>query len=1086
MGGRITAVAVVESDPSTWYVATASGGLIKTVNNGTTFEHLFDREATVSIGDVAVAPSDPKTVWVGTGEANPRNSVSYGDGVYKSTDGGKTWTNMGLKKSFQIGKIAVHPKDPNTVYVGALGRLYGPNPERGLFKTTDGGLNWKNILHIDDKTGVIDFRFDPSNPETLVVGMWQRQRDAFDGFFGPNMEAWPTQDQYGPEIGHGPGGGLFKSTDGGASWKKLTAGLPTVNTGRIGLDWSRRTKGLLYAIVDTEKIGTGRPALSFYLGLTAEDEKDGLQVKLAPDDGPAGKAGIKEKDFITKLDDKAVSKYEEYYAVLATKKANDTIKFTVKRDGKEQVIPVKVVPKEGAEPKKETEPKKQNPPTIGIFLGKSDSKDGLAVGGVTEGGPADKAGIKAGDIITTVAGKKVSDQESLREALVPYKPGDKVKATVVTDKKSREVEVTLAERLIKGGGRPPAPNARPFLINGTVGGQKANVQDQQGKDGFQTGGVFVSKDGGETWARVNSVNPRPFYFSMIRIDPNDDNLLYVAGDTQLFKSTDGGKKFDPMPLRVVHPDIHALWIDPKDSRHMLLGCDGGFYTTYDRAATWDHLNVLALAQYYHVAVDNRKPYRILGGLQDNGSWIGPSHVLREVGPVNDDWGTIQGGDGFVCRVDPKDSDVVYSESQGGAILRQNLRTGERGGFSPPAVKQGEESRRNWNTPFIVSAHNSGIVYAASQYVSRSIKQGEAMKVISPEITRTKKGSGTALSESPRNPDVLWAGTDDGHIWVTKDAGQNWTNVSDNLKAAGLPGPRWVASLEASKVKDGRCYAALDAHRSDDDKPYLFVTEDFGATWTNITSNLPAFGSTRVLREDIVNPELLYAGTEFGIFASINRGTSWTKLNNNLPTVAVHEVAQPTTASEIVAGTHGRSAWILDVASLRQMSVRTEDDKKIDPLKETVTLFAPAPAVRWKLRADLEESPYSKNLRKFYGTNPDRRASIDYAVTKPVKELSLKIFDASDKLVWEFRNAAKDVGFHRQAWSLNRTGAGNAAVPAGTYRAVLQIDGKDGPRFVQPIVVENDPAADPKAIIRLEGERRSGEEEEEEEMKEEEE
>jgi len=1081
MGGRITALAVVESDPSTWYVATASGGLIKTVNNGTTFEHLFDRETTVSIGDVAVAPTDPKTVWIGTGEANPRNSVSYGDGVYKSVDGGKTWANMGLKRSFQIGRIAIHPKDPNTVYVGALGRLYGPNPERGLFKTTDGGKTWNKVLHVDDKTGVIDFRLDPANPETLVVGMWQRQRDEFDGFFGPNMDSWPTQDQYGPAIGHGPGGGLFKSTDGGASWKKLTAGLPTANTGRIGLDWSRKTKGLLFAIIDTDKIGFGRPTLSFYLGLTADDVKDGLQVKVVAEDGPAGKAGIKVDDFLVKLDDTAVAKYDDYFAYLATKKANDTIAFTVKRAGKEQVIPVKVAPKESDEPKKGAEPKKQNPPTIGIFIGKGEVEGGLVVGGVMPDGPAAKAGIQQGDAIGSVAGKKVTDQESLREALAPHKPGDKVKVTILMGKKSREVEVTLAERATKGGGggRAPAPNTRPFIFNGTVGGQKANAQDQQGKDGYQTGGVYVSKDSGDTWTRVNSVNPRPFYFSMIRVDPNDDNVIYVAGDTMIYKSVNGGKQFDRVGLGAVHPDIHALWIDPKDSRHMLLGCDGGFYVTWDRAAKWDHLNVLGLGQFYHVAVDNRKPYRILGGLQDNGSWIGPSHVLREVGPVNDDWGTILGGDGFVCRVDPKDSDLVYAESQGGNIMRQNLRTGERGGFGPPALKQGEESRRNWNTPFIISSHNSGIVYAASQYVARSVKFGSAMKVISPEITRTKKGSGTALAESPLNGDVLWAGSDDGYVWVTKDGGTNWTNATEKLLAAGLPGHRWVASIETSKVKEGRCYVAFDAHRSDDDKPYLFATEDHGATWTNITSNLPAFGSTRVLREDITNPDILYAGTEFGIFVSIDRGGKWTKLNNNLPTVAVHEVAQPTTASEIVIATHGRSVWILDVASLRQMPIRTVDDKKIDPLAEAATLFTPAPAVRWKLRADLEESPYSKNLRKFYGTNPDRRASIEYALTKPAKELSLKILDAADKTVWEFRNASKDVGFHKQSWSLNRAGAGGAAVPAGTYRVVLQLDGKDGPKFSAALVVENDPAADPKAIVSLESQLRLGEEEEEE-------
>jgi photosystem II stability/assembly factor-like uncharacterized protein len=1083
MGGRITAIAVVESDPNTYFVATASGGLIKTSNNGTTFEMLFDKETTVSIGDLAVAPSDPKIVWVGTGENNPRNSVSYGDGVYKSTDGGKTWTNMGLKKSFQIGKIVIHPKDPNIVYVGALGRLYGPNEERGLFKTTDGGKSWKKALYVDDKTGVIDFRMDPFDPETLLVGLWERKRDEFDGFFGNSMDLWPTQDQYGPAVGQGPGGGLFKTTDGGTTWEKLNDakkknGLPTVKTGRIGLDYSRKTKGLVYAIIDTERIGMGPPPRTVYLGITAENQdKGGLKVTLVAPDGPAGKGGVKEEDFIVKMDAAKIENYEDFDDFLSKKKPNDVIKLTVTRGKKEMVLEVKLEPRETPAPKKDgKEPNPKTPPPIlGVQI--APSEEGVEIEDLSADGPAAKAGLLKGEVITAVNGKKIIDQATLRTALAAFKAGDKVKVSVLKDKTARTVEVTLAAGQARGpggGGAGRASIQRPYILGGQVGGQQANKQGEQGKEGFQTGGVYMSKDNGGSWTRVNSINPRPFYFSQIRVDPNDDKLIYVAGDTAYFKSTDGGKKFDRIGTREVHPDIHALWIDPKDSRHMLLGCDGGFYLSYDRGTTWDHMNVLALGQFYHVAVDSRKLYRVFGGLQDNGSWVGPSHVLRRVGPVNDDWGTILGGDGFVCRVDPNDSDLVYSESQNGNINRHNLRTGERGGFGPVS-KSGEDNRRNWNTPFILSSHNPGIVYAASQYVSRSVKQGTGLKIISPEITRTKKGSGTALCESPRNSDVLWAGSDDGYLWVTRDGGQNWANVYDKLKAAGLPGPYWVASIEASRVKEGRCYVALDAHRSNDDRPHLYVTEDFGQSWSSISSNLPEFGSTRVLREDITNPEVLYTGTEFGIHVTVNRGKSWTKLNSNLPTVAVHEVAQPTTASEIVVATHGRSIWILDVASLRQMAPHTEGDKTTDPLKESATLFAPPNAVRWMLRADLEESQYSKNLRKFYGANPDRRASIDYALTKPAKELSLKILDAAGKIVTEFRSASKEVGFHRQPWSLNRTGGSGTAVPAGTYRVVLTVDGKE---YNQGITVENDPHADPKAIVAVEAEARRDEEERE--------
>ncbi|MBX9626084.1 MAG: PDZ domain-containing protein [Gemmataceae bacterium] len=1121
MGGRVTALAVVESDPSTYYVATASGGLLKTTNNGTTFSHLFDKQATVSIGDVAVAPSDPKVLYLGTGEQNPRNSVSYGDGVYKSTDGGAKWTNVGLNKTYSIAKIVVHPKDPNTVYVGAMGRVYGPNEERGLFKTTDGGKTWAKVLYVDDRTGVIDLRMDPSDPETLIVATWGRQRDEFDGFFGPASN-WPTMDQYGPATSYGPGGGLHKTTDGGKSWKKLTAGLPTVKTGRIGLDYSRKTKGLVYAIIDTEDVGKGRPPLAVLVGLSSEDEKGGgIKVTLAPEDAPAGKAGIKEGDLITAIDGKPVENYETFYALLVPKKPGDVAKFTVKRGDKEEVVEVKLTAKE--EPKKDPEPKKEggrkgggrgakkdpeaksdpeaktegttnNPqakegqpktpasPPAGLGVRLEAQEGGLLITGVPEGSPAAEAGVKEGDRLVAVAGKKVLDADAVAAALADKKPGDKAKITVTREGQPVEIELTLAQG--RGGRRAPANPVRPHLRDSVTGGQQPNVQGSQGKDGFQTGGVYKSTDNGETWTRVNSLNPRPFYFSQIRVDPTDDKVIYVLGDNPLYKSTNGGERFGAAPDRGVHPDHHALWINPKDGRHLLIGCDGGFYATYDRGQTWDHLNVLALGQFYHVAVDNRKPYRVYGGLQDNGSWGGPGHVLRSSGPVNEDWVFVNGGDGFVCRVDPTDPDLVYSESQNGVMGRRNFRTGERGFIRPRPVKEGEALRFNWNTPFILSDHNPSIFYCAAQYVFRSVSKGDNLKAISPEITRTKQGSGTAVAESPRNPDVLWAGTDDGYLWVSKDGGATWQNVFEKLTAAGLPGPRWVAAIEPSRAKDGRCYVCLDGHRSDDDKPYLFATEDFGQTWQPITANLPAFGSTRVIREDAVNPEVLYAGTEFGVWVTVNRGKGWTRLNNNLPTVAVHEFAQPATASEIVAATHGRSLWVLDVSSIRQMAPRTEkvdDGEKVyDPLKDPVTLFAPAPAVRWKLAAG-GESPYSANVRKFYGQNPDRRAALEYALAKPAKELSLKVVDVTGQVVRTFGNAGKEAGFHRQAWDLTRAGGGGrggplgALVPAGTYRLVLTVDGKE---FSQPVVVENDPNADPKAVITAGGDQVMSEEDEE--------
>ena len=1094
MGGRVTSLAVVESEPTTFYVGTASGGLLKTVNNGTTFTFAFEKENTVSIGDVAVSQSDPNVVYVGTGENNPRNSVSYGDGVYKSLDAGKTWKNVGLKNSYSVGKIIIHPKDPNIVYVAAMGRVYGPNAERGVFKTEDGGHSWKKVLFVDENTGAIDLRMDPFDPNTLIAGLWERKRDEFDTFFGSG-DKWPGPDQYGPVVAHGPGGGLFKTSDGGKNWKKLTGenaapGLPTVKTGRIGVDYSRKTKGLVYAIIDTENIGKGRD-LKVSLGVTQDDDKDGAKVKFVLEDGPAGKAGMKGGDTITAVDGQKVAGFEDLLNYLEGKKPGDVVKVTVvrgagepKKDEKKEE-PKKEEPKKKDEkkgqPKKETltldvklgarverpEPKKGGTRTLspgGIVLEIQGFDDPVKVVEVPKGGAAEKAGVQPGMVVTAVEGKDVKDWREFRTELRvgpkaenPRAAGDKVKIRFkgLDDK---PVEATLplemAELRAGGVGGASAITGRPHLMNGTIGGQVQNVQNTQGKDGYQTGGVYASKDGGQTWARVNSLNPRPFYFSQVRVDPSDDGLVYVLGDMALWKSADGGKKFESAGASTVHPDHHALWIDPKNSKHMILGCDGGFYVTYDRGANWDHLNTEALGQFYHVALDSRKPYRIYGGLQDNGSWGGPSRTLRGTGPANEDWQFLRGGDGFVCRVDPFEPDWVYAESQNGGIGRVNLKTGEQKGIRPKAVKSGEALRFNWNTPFILSDHNPQIFYCGAQYVFRSVARGDNLKAISPDLTHTKQGTITAIAESPKNADVLWAGTDDGFVWVTKDGGQKWTNVTENVKKAGLPGLRWVASLEPSKKVEGRAYLCLDAHRSDDDKPYLYVTEDYGQSWKPITGNLPEFGSTRVLREDAVNPDLLYCGTEFGIWVSINRGETWAKLNNNLPTVAVHEVAQATTAPEIVIATHGRSVWILDVASLRQMKPAT--------LKEEVTLFAPATVTRWQYAPG--SSPYSKDVRKFFGTNPPSGGAIDYLLAKEAKDGSLKILEVSGKTVpgrvtevdgKQPRGNAKlptAAGFHRVQMTITKP---------GTFRVLLTVDGKE---FAQMITVENDPNASPNAVI----------------------
>jgi photosystem II stability/assembly factor-like uncharacterized protein len=948
MGGRIVALSAYEADPCTYWVATASGGLLKTVNNGVTFEHQFDREATVSIGDVCVAPSNKDVVWVGTGENNPRNSVSYGDGVYKSTDGGKTWKNMGLNKTFQIGRVVVHPKNPDVVYVGALGRLYGPNDERGVFKTTDGGQTWNKVFYVDDKTGAIDLQMNPADPETLLVAMWERRRDEYDSHRGePPLE--DGYDAYDPVKKWGPGSGIFKTTDGGAHWNKLTKGLPTCPLGRIGLSYYRKDPNEIFAIVDCQKIGMGTPPVQVFLGVAGEDAPGGgAKLTSVTGDAPAGKAGLKAGDVIKAVEDKPIAKYGELAQQIQSRKAGDDMRLVVRRD-----------------------------------------KEEFGVTAVLENRPA------------------------------PTDPNNK---------------------------------NRPWTF--MYSGQRENIQDQQGPDSFEYGGVYKSTDGGESWSRINSLNPRPMYFSQIRVDPSDDKYLYVLG-IAMYRSADGGKTFKSDGGNGVHPDQHTLWIDPRDGRHMIVGCDGGFYVTYDRMDHWDFLNQMAIGQFYHVCVDNKQPYRVFGGLQDNGSWGGPSRSLSN-GLLNEDWIAVGGGDGFVCRVDPSDSDLVYFESQDGNVSRRNIRTGERGFLRPKDVKGESPYRFNWNTPFILSSHNPSIVYLGGNYVFRSVKKGDEPKPISPEISRTKRGTAFALAESPKNPDVLWAGTDDGNLWITKDGGGKWTNVFEKV---GLPGPRWVSTIEASRYAEGRCYVAFDGHRSDDDNPYLFVTEDFGQTWKPIRGNLP-LGSTRVLREDIENENLLYTGTEFAVWASIDRGGAWTKINNNLPTVAVHELALHPTAGEMVAATHGRSLWVLDVTALRQMT-----DKAV---KAKAFLYKPNDVVRWRQEPQ-RGSMYGTGSRKYVGENPPFGAQIYYSVTAPVKKATLLIQDYSGKTITELA-AKPEPGLHHTTWNLvgvefttplGPMGPRRAAsAPAGMYRVVLKVDDEE---FKQGLKLEPDPTS-PHAVV----------------------
>jgi photosystem II stability/assembly factor-like uncharacterized protein len=652
---------------------------------------------------------------------------------------------------------------------------------------------------------------------------------------------------------------------------------------------------------------------------------------------------------------------------------------------------------------------------------------------------------KSGDVIQKIDDEAIESYADLVAQIGKHKANDAVKVKALRDDKTLDLELTFAARATSGSSLP---------FGASLGGQQENVQDKQGEQGFETGGVFKSTDGGESWTRINSLNPRPFYYSQVRVDPNDDRYLYVLG-VSMYRSDDGGKTFRNDAGRGIHADHHALWIDPRDGRHMILGSDGGLYVSYDRTRNWDFHSIMAIGQFYHVAVDTRRPYRVYGGLQDNGSWGGPTAMRGSSGPDNSDWVVIGSGDGFVCQVDPEDPDLIYYESQYGRMGRVHLTSGDRASIRPPEVK-GKTYRFNWKTPFILSSHNSRIFYAAGNYVFRSLDQGRNLKIISPAITRTNRGSATALAESPLNSDVLYVGTDDGYLWGTRDAGHNWTNITDKVKELG--GPRGVSTIEASRFEEGRVYVIFDGHRNDDDEPHVLVSEDFGETWKSLRANLPA-GSARVLREDVTNPNLLYLGTEFAIWTTVNRGREWIKLNNNLPTVAIHEIAVHPTAGEIVAATHGRSLWVLDVMPLRQMTPEV--------LASKAYLFEPPATVIWASGLTRRFSGH----KRFLGENPNAGAGIYYTLREKTDKLSLKIVDRHGKTVRELK-PKNEAGLHQVVWDVRRTAerrsntastggsgsrtAGNTAGPRaepGVYQIVLSVSGEE---LTRDLTVEADP------------------------------
>ncbi|HEX4951777.1 MAG TPA: hypothetical protein VF017_00065 [Thermoanaerobaculia bacterium] len=829
MSGRVAAIDAVAADPSTIWIGAATGGVWKSVNGGSHWTPVFDREAVHSIGALAISPANPNVVWVGTGEGNLRNSASFGRGVYRTQDGGRTWQHLGLEQTKRIHRILPHPTDPDTVYVAALGRMWGENPERGVYRTRDGGKTWQRILHVDEKTGAADLVMDPGNPNKLFAAMWEYRR-------------WPWFFKSG-----GPGSGLYLTVDGGETWRKATA-------------------------------------------------KDGL---------PAGELG-----------------------------------------------------------------------RIGVAIAKSD----------------------------------------------------------------------------------------PRVVYALV----------EAKDSA----LLRSEDGGYTWKTVNKsvdVSERPFYYADLRVDPERPDRVYrLTGQTDV--SNDGGKSFETMiGWGQLHPDHHALWIHPDDGRLMINGNDGGVGLSHDRGATWRFVTNLPLAQFYHVRYDLDRPYNLYGGLQDNGSWRGPSS-LWEMGPIrNSHWVEVGFGDGFDTAPDPESSRRGYAMSQEGYLIRWDLDNGERFAIRPAAPGPDTALRFNWNAGFAQDPFEPGTIYYGSQFVHKSTDRGNTWTVISPDLTgndpekQKQRESGgltpdvtgaenhtTIITIAPaeREQGVLWVGTDDGRVAVTRDGGTTWSQVADGARGVppsrGVPEGTWVPHIMPSAHTPGTAFVVFDNHRRSDLATYAFRADDYGRRWTRIATQ-GVDGYALVLLQDPVEPNLLFLGTELGLYVSIDAGKSWLRFRHGLPTASVMDLAIHPREHDLIVATHGRAMYVIDdIRPLRGLAT-------LDPAK-TLTLFELAPAQQVQLKPNMLDTINSQSQfrgeNRAYGAlisfylaaphlpHPDPEVERTRPPTPPAEgekpkptKATIEVRDATGALVRRFETEVKQ-GLNRVVWNLRRDPY-RSPVPPNPWRGGIQ-------------------------------------------------
>ena len=875
MSGRVTAIDAVHSNPDIMFVGTASGGLWKSSSGGIKWEPIFDKEVTASIGAVAIQQSNPSVIWVGTGEGNPRNSLNGGYGIYRSLDGGKNWSLMGLEKTRHIHRIIIDPTNPNTVYAAAIGSPWGEHPERGIYKTTDGGLTWNRILFANNKTGAADLVMDPTNPNKLIAAMWEHKRDPW--FFNSG----------------GEGSGLHMTHDGGKTWKKLTDedGLPKGNLGRIGVAIAPNKPNIVYALVEAEK------------------------------------------------------------------------------------------------------------------------------------------------------------------------------------------------------------NA-----------------------------LYKSVDGGFNWKMINDkddIGNRPFYYSEIYVDPQNENRVYSIY-TYVNVSEDGGKSFDMlMPAygvdNGVHPDHHAWWIHPKNGNFMIDGNDGGMNITKDGGKSWRFIGNLPVAQFYHINVDNEFPYNVYGGMQDNGSWRGPAYVWRAQGIRNSYWQEISFGDGFDVVPDKDDSRYGWTMSQQGYVQRYDWQTGNNYIVRPTHPEPNVELRFNWNSAINIDPFSNSTIYFGSQFVHKSTDKGETWTIISPDLTTndpeklkqaesgglTMDATGAenhctilVIEPSPIEKDMLWIGTDDGRVHITQNGGTTWTEVTKNIK--GLPTGSWIPQIKASNKNKGEALLIANDYRRFNYTPYAYRTKDYGKTWTRIVDENDVKSYTLSIVEDIEEPNLMFLGTDDGLYISVNAGEKWTKWTEGFPTVSVKDLVIHPREHDLVIGTFGRAAWVLDdIRPLREMA------KNKQLINQKIELFEPPIAYQaayqqptgsrfggdamyngenkgfgaifsYYLKVDekKEDAKGNKDKKKkdeASDNEKDDSAAEDKAVVK-WDSLSLQIYDGERLIRTLKQKAPEKSGIHKWTWYMDEAGVerpskstrkrnnepGGASVKPGKYKAVLTFGDL---KSEEMITVKTDPRLD---------------------------